>query len=77
MGCRLKTTEKRRLAFGFREMLEESVSDLRSTMCELQERLHSVDGEGELMNAFKFNSWYIDTFTVHALSDYALSPSDV
>ncbi|XP_073335754.1 coiled-coil domain-containing protein 169 [Pagrus major] len=28
-----------------REMLEESVSDLRSTMCELQERLHSVDGE--------------------------------
>ncbi|XP_033466532.1 coiled-coil domain-containing protein 169 [Epinephelus lanceolatus] len=29
-----------------REMLEESVSDLRSTMCELQERLHSVDGEG-------------------------------
>ncbi|XP_036975099.1 coiled-coil domain containing 169 isoform X2 [Acanthopagrus latus] len=27
------------------EMLEESVSDLRSTMCELQERLHSVDGE--------------------------------
>ncbi|XP_041656799.1 coiled-coil domain containing 169 [Cheilinus undulatus] len=26
-------------------MLEESVSDLRSTMCELQERLHSVDGE--------------------------------
>uniref|UniRef100_A0A667YWA6 Coiled-coil domain containing 169 n=1 Tax=Myripristis murdjan TaxID=586833 RepID=A0A667YWA6_9TELE len=30
----------------YREMLEESVSDLRSTMCELQERLHSVDGEG-------------------------------
>lgn len=30
-----------------REMLDESVSDLRSTMCELQERLHSVDGEGE------------------------------
>ncbi|XP_078122044.1 coiled-coil domain-containing protein 169 isoform X2 [Sander vitreus] len=29
-----------------KEMLEESVSDLRSTMCELQERLHSVDGEG-------------------------------
>lgn len=29
-------------------MLEESVSDLRSTMCELQERLHSVDGEGKL-----------------------------
>ncbi|CAJ1063841.1 coiled-coil domain containing 169 isoform X1 [Xyrichtys novacula] len=28
-----------------REMLEESVSDLRITMCELQERLHSVDGE--------------------------------
>lgn len=28
-------------------MLEESVCDLRSTMCELQERLHSVDGEGE------------------------------
>ncbi|XP_040907008.1 LOW QUALITY PROTEIN: coiled-coil domain containing 169 [Toxotes jaculatrix] len=28
-----------------KEMLEESVSDLRSTMCELQERLHSVDGE--------------------------------
>ncbi|XP_047463958.1 coiled-coil domain containing 169 [Mugil cephalus] len=29
-----------------KEMLEESVSDLRSTMCELQERLNSVDGEG-------------------------------
>ncbi|XP_056140305.1 coiled-coil domain containing 169 [Lampris incognitus] len=29
-----------------KEMLEESVSDLRSTRCELQERLHSVDGEG-------------------------------
>nr|XP_043897562.1 coiled-coil domain containing 169 isoform X2 [Solea senegalensis] len=29
-----------------REMLEDSVSDLRSTMCELQGRLHSVDGEG-------------------------------
>uniref|UniRef100_A0A3B4AYL7 Uncharacterized protein n=1 Tax=Periophthalmus magnuspinnatus TaxID=409849 RepID=A0A3B4AYL7_9GOBI len=29
------------------EMLEESVSDLRSTLCELQERLHSVDGENE------------------------------
>ncbi|XP_062262359.1 coiled-coil domain containing 169 isoform X2 [Platichthys flesus] len=29
-----------------REMLEESVSDLRGTMRELQERLHSVDGEG-------------------------------
>ncbi|KAK9536549.1 hypothetical protein VZT92_006322 [Zoarces viviparus] len=29
-----------------KEMLEESVSDLRSTMCELQERLRSVDGEG-------------------------------
>ncbi|XP_054482541.1 coiled-coil domain containing 169 [Anoplopoma fimbria] len=29
-----------------KEMLEESVSDLRITMCELQERLHSVDGEG-------------------------------
>ncbi|XP_071362100.1 coiled-coil domain-containing protein 169 isoform X2 [Trachinotus anak] len=29
-----------------KEMLEESVSDLRSTMRELQERLHSVDGEG-------------------------------
>ncbi|XP_044079255.1 coiled-coil domain containing 169 isoform X2 [Siniperca chuatsi] len=29
-----------------KEMLEESVSDLRSTMCELQDRLHSVDGEG-------------------------------
>ncbi|XP_008331081.1 coiled-coil domain-containing protein 169 [Cynoglossus semilaevis] len=29
-----------------REMLDESVSDLRSTMCELQDRLHSVDGEG-------------------------------
>uniref|UniRef100_A0A3P8W0M4 Coiled-coil domain containing 169 n=1 Tax=Cynoglossus semilaevis TaxID=244447 RepID=A0A3P8W0M4_CYNSE len=27
-------------------MLDESVSDLRSTMCELQDRLHSVDGEG-------------------------------
>ncbi|KAM4545689.1 coiled-coil domain-containing protein 169 isoform 3-T3 [Odontesthes bonariensis] len=26
-------------------MLEESVSDLRSTLCELQERLRSVDGE--------------------------------
>lgn len=33
--------------FACREMLEESVSDLRSTMCELQERLRSVDGEGE------------------------------
>ena len=30
-----------------RDMLEESVSDLRTTLCELQERLHSVDGEGE------------------------------
>ncbi|KAF3840925.1 hypothetical protein F7725_006787 [Dissostichus mawsoni] len=29
----------------YREMLEESVSDLRSTMCELQDRLHSVDGQ--------------------------------
>ncbi|XP_076606877.1 LOW QUALITY PROTEIN: coiled-coil domain-containing protein 169 [Chaetodon auriga] len=29
-----------------KEMLEESVSDLRNTMCELQDRLHSVDGEG-------------------------------
>lgn len=29
-----------------KEMMEESVSDLRSTMCELQERLHGVDGEG-------------------------------
>ncbi|KAM8897799.1 coiled-coil domain-containing protein 169 [Spinachia spinachia] len=29
-----------------KEMLEESVTDLRSTMGELQERLHSVDGEG-------------------------------
>ncbi|XP_056267492.1 coiled-coil domain containing 169 [Pseudoliparis swirei] len=29
-----------------KEMLEESVSDLRSTMRELQERLRSVDGEG-------------------------------
>uniref|UniRef100_A0A3Q3WAE3 Coiled-coil domain containing 169 n=1 Tax=Mola mola TaxID=94237 RepID=A0A3Q3WAE3_MOLML len=29
-----------------RGMLEESVSDLRTTMCELQERLQSVDGEG-------------------------------
>ncbi|XP_029030502.1 coiled-coil domain containing 169 isoform X5 [Betta splendens] len=29
-----------------KEMLEESVSDLRSTMCDLQDRLHSVDGEG-------------------------------
>lgn len=28
-------------------MLQDSVSDLQSTMCELQERLHSVDGEGE------------------------------
>ncbi|XP_033996420.1 coiled-coil domain-containing protein 169 isoform X2 [Trematomus bernacchii] len=28
-----------------KEMLEESVSDLRSTMCELQDRLHSVDGQ--------------------------------
>nr|XP_012774374.1 coiled-coil domain-containing protein 169 isoform X3 [Maylandia zebra] len=31
---------------GMKEMLEESVSDLRSTTSELQERLHSVDGEG-------------------------------
>ncbi|XP_028277651.1 coiled-coil domain-containing protein 169 isoform X2 [Parambassis ranga] len=29
-----------------KEMLQDSVSDLQSTMCELQERLHSVDGEG-------------------------------
>ncbi|XP_045896741.1 coiled-coil domain containing 169 isoform X1 [Micropterus dolomieu] len=29
-----------------KEMLEGSVSDLRSTMCELQDRLQSVDGEG-------------------------------
>ncbi|XP_053704048.1 coiled-coil domain containing 169 isoform X1 [Synchiropus splendidus] len=29
-----------------KDMLKESVSDLQSTMCELQERLHSVDGEG-------------------------------
>ncbi|KAM9332566.1 coiled-coil domain-containing protein 169 [Pholidichthys leucotaenia] len=28
-----------------KERLEESVCDLQSTMCELQERLHSVDGE--------------------------------
>ncbi|XP_068456598.1 coiled-coil domain-containing protein 169 [Clinocottus analis] len=28
-----------------KDMLEESVSDLQITMCELQERLHSVDGE--------------------------------
>lgn len=32
----------------YREMLGGSVSDLRSTMCELQERLQSVDGEGQL-----------------------------
>lgn len=36
------------LSFDCREMLKESVSDLRSTMCELQERLHSVDGEGNI-----------------------------
>lgn len=35
----------RRVSVG-RDMLEESVSGLRSTMCELQERLNSVDGEG-------------------------------
>ncbi|XP_062309473.1 coiled-coil domain containing 169 [Osmerus eperlanus] len=29
-----------------KEMLEESISDLSSTLSELQERLHSVDGEG-------------------------------
>lgn len=58
-----QTNEKHRLSFGFREMLEESVSDLRSTMCELQDRLHSVDGEGELTNTFKFISWHLDTFT--------------
>ncbi|XP_072301743.1 coiled-coil domain-containing protein 169 [Eucyclogobius newberryi] len=29
-----------------KEMLEESVSDLRNTLCELQDRLLSVDGEG-------------------------------
>ncbi|KAK7925969.1 hypothetical protein WMY93_008279 [Mugilogobius chulae] len=29
-----------------KEMLQESVSDLRSTLCELQERLLSVEGEG-------------------------------
>ncbi|XP_040038827.2 LOW QUALITY PROTEIN: coiled-coil domain-containing protein 169 [Gasterosteus aculeatus] len=29
-----------------KDALEESVTDLRSTMVELQERLHSVDGEG-------------------------------
>ncbi|KAK0136205.1 Coiled-coil domain-containing protein 169 [Merluccius polli] len=29
-----------------KDMLEESVCDLRSTMCELQERLHGADGEG-------------------------------
>lgn len=40
--------KKHRLPLDYREMLEESVSDLRSTMCELQERLHSVDGEGEV-----------------------------
>lgn len=38
--------EPRRRASVGREMLEESVSGLRSTMCELQERLNSVDGEG-------------------------------
>lgn len=40
--------KKHRLPLDYREMLEESVSDLRSTMCELQERLHSVDGQGEV-----------------------------
>lgn len=34
------------LVLDYREMLQESVSDLRSTMRELQERLRSVDGEG-------------------------------
>ncbi|XP_072231152.1 coiled-coil domain-containing protein 169 [Leuresthes tenuis] len=29
-----------------KDMLEESVSDLRTTLCELQKRLHSVDWEG-------------------------------
>lgn len=41
-------------------MLEESVSDLRSTMCELQERLHSVDGEGE----YNLSDFYSDIFKI-------------
>ncbi|KAJ0004575.1 hypothetical protein NQD34_010789, partial [Periophthalmus magnuspinnatus] len=42
----VSVVEMLEFCLGLREMLEESVSDLRSTLCELQERLHSVDGEG-------------------------------
>lgn len=35
-------------------MLGGSVSDLRSTMVELQERLNTVDGEGELKYCITF-----------------------
>lgn len=35
-------------------MLEDSVSDLRSTMRDLQDRLHSVDGEGDQTVTFVF-----------------------
>ncbi|XP_030010223.1 coiled-coil domain-containing protein 169 [Sphaeramia orbicularis] len=40
-GLRAELEQEREM----KEMLEESVSDLRNTMCELQQRLHSVDGE--------------------------------
>lgn len=39
---------RRRASVG-REMLQESVSGLRGTMRELQERLNSVDGEGHCL----------------------------
>lgn len=43
----ISTFKSKRISWFFREKLEESVSDLRSTTSDLQERLHSVDGEGE------------------------------
>ncbi len=36
-------------------MLKDSVSDLRSTLADLEKRLHSVDGEGLYRQEYKKN----------------------
>ena len=44
----IKKIKNKKKISGTREMLGGSVSDLRRTMSELQERLQTVDGEGKL-----------------------------